>query len=123
MAAAVGALRAFDKPEIEDILKSMSTHQNPAILAQVARSYGVHGYDSGIAIILGYASRPELAVRTETTRAMVNLVGKGKMIKPSFDFFTRRLNDESADVRGLALNGFGFSDDPRRGSHHLIGPR
>ena len=114
LASAVGALRNFDKPEIEEMLKSMSNHSNAEVLAQVARSYGVRGYDSGVPIVLGYASRTELPVRVESTQAVVRFVSQGKTIKTSFDFFTRRLNDENSEVRIIALSGLGKSIDPRR---------
>ena len=114
LASAVGALRNFEKPEVEEVLQAMSTHANPEVLAQVARAYGVRGYESGVPIVLGYATRPELSIRIETTQALLRFLSQGKTIKTAFDFFTTRLNDDNRDVRILALSGLGRSTDPRR---------
>lgn len=114
VAAGAGALRNFNVREVEGLLSKLSEHPDANVLAQTARSFGVHGYDSGIPIIIGFQNREEKTLRVETTRALVRLIAKGKTIKASFDFFTRRLNDKDPVVRRLALDGFASSSDPRR---------
>ena len=114
VAAGAGALRNFNVKEVEGLLSKLSQHPDANVLAQTARSFGVHGYDSGVPIIIGFQNREEKPLRVETTRALVRLIAKGKTIKASFDFFTKRLNDKDPVVRRLALDGFASSSDPRR---------